>query len=135
MRCSAALGCSISCVYVYVQKTEEKLNEQKERRQKLKSAWRKNEKEQRSQGKAVFFQKKCSCFARFTLGSPCGMVSCLCVWYVCAAAQKEIELADQYLKLRATGQVDQFMAKRRKKNASKDHRWVLITLRLSCVLG
>jgi hypothetical protein len=46
------------------------------------------------------------------------------VSFCCAAAAKELMLADQYLALKEKGTLTPFMAKRRKQNAAKDHRYV-----------
>lgn len=37
---------------------------------------------------------------------------------------RQIELADKFEQLKKAGGVDKFIAKRRRKNASKDHRWL-----------
>lgn len=38
--------------------------------------------------------------------------------------RKKVNLAEQFLELQGTGKLESFMAKRRKKNAAKDRRWV-----------
>lgn len=45
-------------------------------------------------------------------------------FYLKASDRKRIELEAKFEELQAKGGLDKFMEKRRKKNASKDHRYV-----------
>lgn len=63
----------------------------------------KNEREAVKAGKGVFFQKR--------------------------SEKKRQELIRRYEELKATGRLDKVMAKRQKRNAAKDHRYVPSTRR------
>jgi hypothetical protein len=41
-----------------------------------------------------------------------------------AADKRKVELVEKYKELKAAGKLDSFLAKRRKKNAAKDHRFI-----------
>ncbi len=45
-------------------------------------------------------------------------------FYLKRKDKKELELKAKYDELQASGRLSKFMAKRRKKNANKDHRWL-----------
>lgn len=56
-------------------------------------------------------------------------VSCQCIaellmYFVIAAAARSLELTDKFLQLKQSGKLNDYIAKKRKKNAAKDHRWV-----------
>ena len=56
----------------------------------------------------------------------CNINSCfnnLFVKYI-IADMKKLELVDKYNKLKESGKVEDYMGKRRKKTATKDHRYV-----------
>lgn len=69
-----------------------------ERQRGIQSKFRKAERQQVAAGKQPFYLKK--------------------------SQQKDLSLLDQYLTLQNSGGLDKFMAKRRKKNSAKDHRWM-----------
>lgn len=51
--------------------------------------------------------------------------SILTFFYLFPAADKrKVELVEKYKELKAAGKLDSFLAKRRKKNAAKDHRFI-----------
>ncbi len=43
---------------------------------------------------------------------------------ILAADKRKAELVEKYKELKAAGKLDSFLAKRRKKNAAKDHRFI-----------
>ena len=45
-------------------------------------------------------------------------------FFLKAGDKRKLELVSRYAELSAAGQLDRFMEKRRKHNASKDHRYV-----------
>lgn len=45
-------------------------------------------------------------------------------FYLKKAEKRRLELVAKYEELKAAGQLDKYMAKRRKKNAAKDHRYL-----------
>jgi ribosomal RNA-processing protein 36 len=45
-------------------------------------------------------------------------------FYLKKSEKRKRELVAKYEELKAAGQLDKFMAKRRKKNSAKDHRYV-----------
>mmetsp|Transcript_2307 Transcript_2307/g.3436 ORF Transcript_2307/g.3436 Transcript_2307/m.3436 type:complete len:203 (+) Transcript_2307:67-675(+) len=79
-------------------KQERKMKEMQEKQRKVKSEWIKKERELVAKGKKPFYLKK--------------------------TEVKRIMLAEKFLTLKKEGRLDKAMAKRRKKNAAKDHRWM-----------
>ncbi|GAB5372055.1 hypothetical protein AAMO2058_001632900 [Amorphochlora amoebiformis] len=79
-------------------KQAKKMQELKEKEREIRQEWEQKEREMVGNGKKQYFLKK--------------------------SDVKKIMLAEKYLQLKKEGRLDKAMAKRRKKNASKDHRWM-----------
>lgn len=78
------------------QQTRER--EAKDRQREALSSWKKEERRRVAQGKKPFYLKKTDL--------------------------KTLELANKFLSLKKEGRLDKAIVKRRRKNASKDHRWM-----------
>lgn len=76
-------------------RTESRQRSRVEREKGLVADWKKQERERVKAGKKPFFLKK--------------------------ADQKKLALADRFLELERSGQLDKFLEKKRKRNAAKDH--------------
>jgi len=79
-------------------KEEFRLQAERDKAKTLKTAWRERTTELKAQGKKPF--------------------------YLSEGSQKALSLVEKYKTLNKSGKLDKFMAKKRKKNAAKDRKWI-----------